>query len=231
MATSTVWAAAPSARLAVRLADQGLDRGGDLLTDAVGSVGPVTQPNDAVSLGGGLASTVCRAAQYRSAISMTGVPDRTSGTARYLCSTTYDHQGSGVRPVPARQPSIRWGRYWIFFSFRLTMRTRPFRSVAAKFAMYRLSSDPQVPGDLAGRVAAGEPLSCLQPQPPRRCCSAGVYPPRSANRMPRSYSGSQPPSRADLYQFILVSRPGNCRGQDRSAGRPPGDQPAVGGAR
>ncbi len=69
---------------------------------------------------------------------------------------------------------------------------------------YRPFGDPQVPGDLAGRVAAGEPLSCLQPQPPRRCCSAGVYPPRSAYRMPRSYAGSQPTSRAEIYEFILV---------------------------
>ncbi len=30
---------------------------------------------------------------------------------------------------------------------------------------YRPFGDPQVPGDLAGRVAAGESLSCLQPQP------------------------------------------------------------------
>jgi hypothetical protein len=40
-----------------------------------------------------------------------------------------------------RQPSIRWGRYWIFFSLRLMMRTRPFTSAAAKLAMARLSSD------------------------------------------------------------------------------------------
>jgi hypothetical protein len=41
----------------------------------------------------------------------------------------------------------------------------------------------------------------------RRCCSAGVYPPRCAYRMPRSYARSQPTSRADLYEFILVSSP------------------------
>jgi len=51
------------------------------------------------------------------------------------------HQGSSLRPVAARQPSIRWGRYWIFFSLRLTMRTRPSRSAAAKLTMERLSSD------------------------------------------------------------------------------------------
>ena len=34
------------------------------------------------------------------------------------------HQGSIFRPVAARQPSIRWGRYWIFLSLRLMMRTR-----------------------------------------------------------------------------------------------------------
>ena len=49
-----------------------------------------------------------------------------------------------VRPVAARQPSIRWGRYWIFFSLRLMMRTRPSRSAAAKLIMDRLSSD-QIP--------------------------------------------------------------------------------------
>jgi len=38
----------------------------------------------------------------------------------------------------------------------------------------------------------------------RRCCSAGVYPPRCAYRMPRSYAASQPASRPDLYEFILV---------------------------
>ena len=32
-----------------------------------------------------------------------------------------------------------------------------------------------------------------------------MYPPRCAYRMPRSYVGSQPTSRADLYEFILVS--------------------------
>jgi hypothetical protein len=45
------------------------------------------------------------------------------------------------RPVAARQPSIRWGRYWIFFSLRLMMRTRPATSAAAKLTMDRLSSD------------------------------------------------------------------------------------------
>jgi len=49
-----------------------------------------------------------------------------------------------ARPVAARQPSIRWGRYWIFFSLRLTMRTRPSRSAAAKLTMARFSSD-QIP--------------------------------------------------------------------------------------
>ncbi len=44
---------------------------------------------------------------------------------------------------------------------------------------YRPFGDPQVPGDLAGRVAAGEPLSCPQPQPPAplllgRCIPAAL---------------------------------------------------------
>src|SRR5690349_9261727 len=51
------------------------------------------------------------------------------------------HQGSRVKPVAARQLLIRWGRYWIFFSLRLMMRTRPFTSAAAKLTIDRLSSD------------------------------------------------------------------------------------------
>ena len=50
-------------------------------------------------------------------------------------------EGSIFRPVPATQPSIRCGRYWILFSLRLTMRTRPSRSAAEKLTMARLSSD------------------------------------------------------------------------------------------
>ena len=56
----------------------------------------------------------------------------------------HGHENSILRPVAARQPSMRWGRYWIFFSLRLMMRTRLAWSAAAKLAMDRLSSD-QVP--------------------------------------------------------------------------------------
>ena len=54
----------------------------------------------------------------------------------------------------ARQPSIKWGRYWIFFSLRLMMRTKPSRSAAAKLAIDRLSSD-QMPsaGFMSGAYA------------------------------------------------------------------------------
>jgi len=64
------------------------------------------------------------------------------------------HQGSILRPVAARHPSIRWGRYWIFLSLRLMMRTRPAWSAAAKLAMDRLSSD-QMPsaGFMSGAYA------------------------------------------------------------------------------
>jgi hypothetical protein len=50
--------------------------------------------------------------------------------------------------------------------------------------------DPQVAGDLINLVAAGEPLACLQRSRSRRCCSAGVHPPRCAYRMPRSYAAA-----------------------------------------
>jgi hypothetical protein len=55
--------------------------------------------------------------------------------------------------------------------------------------------------DLADPVAAGEPLSCLQPQqltPPP--LGRDVHAPL---RMP-SYARSQPTSRPELYEFILV---------------------------
>src|SRR6266576_730619 len=39
----------------------------------------------------------------------------------------------------------------------------------------------------------------------RRCCSAGVYPPRCAYRMLSSYARSHPTSRPALYELILVS--------------------------
>ena len=41
----------------------------------------------------------------------------------------------------------------------------------------------------------------------RRCCSAGVYPPRCAYRMHWSYARNQPTSRPELYEFILCSAP------------------------
>src|ERR1700745_1215819 len=67
------------------------------------------------------------------------------------------HQGSILRPVAARQPSIRWGRYWIFFSLRLMMRTR-----AAWSARHSGDADPagaaRGPGAASGR---SQPLACL----------------------------------------------------------------------
>ena len=48
----------------------------------------------------------------------------------------------------------------------------------------------------------------------RRCCSAGVYPPRCAYRISRSYAANHPTSRPDLYEFILVS---STRSRDQVA--------------
>src|SRR6266567_1868837 len=67
-----------------------------------------------------------------------------------------------VRPGAARHPSIRCGRYWIFFSLRLTMRTRLSRSAAAKLAMARLSSDQMPSAGLRSGAYAGQPED---PQP------------------------------------------------------------------
>ena len=54
----------------------------------------------------------------------------------------------------------------------------------------------------------------------RRCCSAGVYPPRCAYRMSWSYARSQPTSRPALYELILVSafrNPGRRSSPDKRA--------------
>ena len=59
--------------------------------------------------------------------------------------------------------------------------------------------------DEAPNPYASGPFRSSSRSPSRRCCSAGVYPPRCAYRMPWSYSGSQPTSRPELYEFILVS--------------------------
>src|SRR5258708_5587597 len=55
--------------------------------------------------------------------------------------------------------------------------------------------------------------------PSRRCCSAGVYPPRCAYRIPRSYARKQPTSRPDLYEFTLVT--GAARNHLLSSRPPP----------
>src|SRR5882724_909346 len=57
---------------------------------------------------------------------------------------------------------------------------------------------------LTGSPRANRPAASSR-SPSRRCCSAGVYPPRCAYLMPRSYARNQPASRPDLYEFILVS--------------------------
>src|SRR4029077_8175478 len=77
------------------------------------------------------------------------------GPANQVELVVHEFQGSILRPVAARQPSIRWGRYWIFFSLRLTMRTRPSRSAAAKLAMDRLSSDQMPSAGFMSGVYAG----------------------------------------------------------------------------
>jgi hypothetical protein len=69
---------------------------------------------------------------------------------------------------------------------------------------HRPFGNPQVPGDLGDPVAAGEPPAGCSRSRSRRCCSAGVYPPRCAYRMPRSYAHRQPTSRSKLYEFNLV---------------------------
>src|ERR1700733_837793 len=88
-----------------------------------------------------------------------------------------------VRPVGVRQPSIRWGRYWIFFSLRSPPdplpRAQPLPRHRAlgpqRFGPavlprpppppYRTRRDPQVLRDLTDPVPAGEPHGRFQPQP------------------------------------------------------------------
>jgi hypothetical protein len=55
---------------------------------------------------------------------------------------------------------------------------------------HRTRRDPQLRGDLPGTVPAREPLGRPRRTRSRRCCSAGVYPPHCAYRMPPSYDGA-----------------------------------------
>jgi hypothetical protein len=71
---------------------------------------------------------------------------------------------------------------------------------------HRPFGDPQVAHDLVDRVAAASRSAACGRSRSRRCCSAGVYPPRCAYRIPRSYACSQPTSRLKLYEFKVVSR-------------------------
>lgn len=48
-----------------------------------------------------------------------------------------DGHAPRTRPVPARQPSIRWGRYWGFLSLRFAARVISPRFAAAKLPMSR----------------------------------------------------------------------------------------------
>ena len=66
--------------------------------------------------------------------------------------------------MAARQPSIRWGRYWIFFSLRLTMRTRPFQVGGGEVDHGPLEQRPDSPQSvchsawIVGRSGAGTPV-------------------------------------------------------------------------
>ena len=63
---------------------------------------------------------------------------------------------------------------------------------------------PQVVRDLViSSPRANRSAACSRSRS-RRCCPAGVYPPRCAYRMPRSYARKPPTSRPGLYEFILV---------------------------
>ena len=67
---------------------------------------------------------------------------------------------------------------------------------------------------------ANRPAACSRSRS-RRCCSAGVYPPRCAYRMHWSYARNQPTSRPELYEFILCSctdSSGHCSAGPRWAG-------------
>jgi hypothetical protein len=77
---------------------------------------------------------------------------------------------------------------------------RPARSPPAP---HRPFGNPQVPGDLADGVTAGEPPGCLQPHPlaplPLPACTR----PRCAYRMHRSYTRKHPTSRSRTLRVHL----------------------------
>src|SRR5260221_461697 len=80
---------------------------------------------------------------------------------------------------------------------RPSQRLAPARSARGSTGKSGASSLP-LPQGATGPAPSSGSLS-------RRCCSAGVYPPRCAYRIPRSYARKQPTSRPDLYEFTLGS--------------------------
>ena len=85
----------------------------------------------------------------------TSFPEVTRNDVLGLLCMLLERWAVSPRPAPARQPSIRRGRYWIFLSLRLTMRTRPSTSAAAKLAMDRFSSDQMPSAGLSSGAYAG----------------------------------------------------------------------------
>jgi len=88
---------------------------------------------------------------------------------------------------------MRWGRYWVFLSLRLMMRTRPSRSAAAKLTMDRLSSDQmpsahQLPGALHG-VPDVEQLADQRLDPAQR---PALVPGEPVRQRPFAQLGLQP---------------------------------------
>src|SRR5438105_4065609 len=104
-----------------------------------------------------------------------------------------------VRPAAARHPLIRCGRYWIFFSLRLTMltrlppaprtrtRPRPARRPGAPFGRAQPLARLVLETDEGTQVARGAlyratPRPSTPRPPPRRVPSPGAPAPGTTSR-------------------------------------------------
>ena len=98
---------------------------------------------------------------------------------------------------------------WLSFSRDTGPRDRSASAPPSRQALCHRRTDPSVTLRscaiwLIVSPRANRPAACSRSRS-RRCCSAGVYPPRCAYRMLSSYARNHPTSRPALYELILVS--------------------------
>src|SRR6266851_2882988 len=71
-----------------------------------------------------------------------------------------------VRPVAVRQPVIRWGRYWIFFSLRLTDTNQVIKTAGGEVGNGALEQRPDALTGVELRCVGRHPVDAQPPLTP-----------------------------------------------------------------